>query len=217
MQALAIRQQERMIELEAIVSTLATQAGVPESSLSMSVPLGTVFELPLANLSLNVTGGSVTESAQTPPLHVTTTHPTSTTNATPVASNSNSNSNTTQQQQQQQQTQQQQYAQALHQHYDQQKQIHPISSKHHGTQLSRSDSISKTVSDSYFPLRHHPSSQVNNNEHEHMDGVLKYEDDVCDDFLIGHDSVGNDAIREGGLFASTDDGIFNDASMMMQD
>jgi hypothetical protein len=46
MQALATRQQERMSELENVVRVLLEQAGASEQDLLLSVPLGTVFELP---------------------------------------------------------------------------------------------------------------------------------------------------------------------------
>lgn len=46
MQALASRQQERMTELESVCHLLLQRCGMQESDLLLSVPLGTVFELP---------------------------------------------------------------------------------------------------------------------------------------------------------------------------
>ncbi|KAJ1559088.1 hypothetical protein HK405_012055 [Cladochytrium tenue] len=46
MQALASRQQERMGELEAVVAGLLARCGIAEADLALTVPLGTVFELP---------------------------------------------------------------------------------------------------------------------------------------------------------------------------
>ncbi|KAJ3416923.1 hypothetical protein HDV05_007981 [Chytridiales sp. JEL 0842] len=46
MQALATRQQERMRELEDVIRNLLHSTGIQESDLGLTVPLGTVFELP---------------------------------------------------------------------------------------------------------------------------------------------------------------------------
>ncbi|KAJ3189003.1 hypothetical protein HK101_009048 [Irineochytrium annulatum] len=46
MQALATRQQERMRELENCVRGLLQRSGLSEQDLMLTVPLGTVFELP---------------------------------------------------------------------------------------------------------------------------------------------------------------------------
>ena len=58
MQALATRQQERMGELENVVRVLLDRAGASEQDLLLSVPLGTVFELPqMVGASAGVGGG----------------------------------------------------------------------------------------------------------------------------------------------------------------
>ncbi|KAI8621143.1 hypothetical protein BC830DRAFT_1095991 [Chytriomyces sp. MP71] len=55
-QALAGRQADRITELEGVCRALMQRAGVPESDLVMTLPLGTTFELPVAGMP----GGGVT-------------------------------------------------------------------------------------------------------------------------------------------------------------
>ncbi|KAJ3109559.1 hypothetical protein HDU97_005216 [Phlyctochytrium planicorne] len=57
MQALATRQQERMQELENCVRGLLLRSGLQERDLMLTVPLGTIFELPQTQ---------VTEAVSTP-------------------------------------------------------------------------------------------------------------------------------------------------------
>ena len=57
MQALASRQQERMRELEGVVRVLLQRSGTQEQELMLTVPLGTVFELPQIS-GITTMGGS---------------------------------------------------------------------------------------------------------------------------------------------------------------
>ncbi|KAJ3417346.1 hypothetical protein HDV05_004811 [Chytridiales sp. JEL 0842] len=68
MQALATRQQERMVELENIIRRLLMQTGIQEHELMLTVPLGTVFELPqmppMSSERMTAPGGARRETTE---------------------------------------------------------------------------------------------------------------------------------------------------------